>query len=452
MKLSGRRTVISGFAVGLALVLLFSLAAFRTSDQYTQTVNQLVHSNTTQENLLTLLSELDEAESGQRGYVITGNATFLQPYQAGIDSINGTLFELSGLVVGDANLTAGYLELQPLVHEKLAELKEAITDRQTQGFGAAEADINTGVGNEYMVQLRTIIADMNAHVIASEDQELALASRQGSERSYFSFFVTLFAVGLIALGVYAADLNLSREQAARLAAERNRSRAELLQDILTHDIRNYNQIVRSNAELLRETLRDEKSKQFVGAIERAVDGETELVQKARLIARITSEENLALAGTSLRDSLERSLALIRSAFPNKTILASVEVPDGAQVLADPLLDEVFVNIISNAVKNTEGSEPHVEIQVKATQEGGQTNTQERKYWEVSIADHGRGIPDDSKPGVFTRYLGTAKGRGLGLSIARALVVDRYSGKIELRNRVEGDYRKGTRVEIWLPMK
>jgi signal transduction histidine kinase len=452
MKLSGRRTVISGFAVGLALVLLFSLAAFRSSDEYTTTVNELVHSNTTQEDLLTLLSELDEAESGQRGYIITDNATYLQPYQAGIDSINGTLSELQGLVVGDANLTSEYLELQPLVHEKLTELQEVIIARQTQGFGAAEAIINTGVGNEYMIQLRTIIADMNAHVIASQDQESALASRQGMERSYFSFFVTLFAVGLIALGVYAVDLNLSREQAARLLAERNRSRAELLQDILTHDIRNYNQIVRANADLLQDGLRDEKSKQFVGAIERAVDGETDLVQKVRLLARITSEENLALAGTSLKDSLERSLALIRSAFPDKAILASVEGADGAQVLADALLDEVFVNIISNAVKNTKGSEPHVEIQVRAVQEGGQTKNQDRKYWEVSIADHGRGIPDESKPGVFTRYLGAAKGRGLGLSIARALVVDRYSGKIELKNRVEGDYRKGTRVEVWLPMK
>jgi signal transduction histidine kinase len=74
---------------------------------------------------------------------------------------------------------------------------------------------------------------------------------------------------------------------------------------------------------------------------------------------------------------------------------------------------------------------------------------EKHYYKIAFTDHGRGIPDQVKPRVFTRYLETVRGSGLGLSIVYALVVDRYSGKVEVRNRVEGDYRQGTVIEVWL---
>jgi signal transduction histidine kinase len=54
-----------------------------------------------------------------------------------------------------------------------------------------------------------------------------------------------------------------------------------------------------------------------------------------------------------------------------------------------------------------------------------------------------------KEKIFTRYLGTASGAGLGLSIVHALVVERYSGKVAITDRVEGDYTEGTKVEVWL---
>ncbi len=232
--------------------------------------------------------------------------------------------------------------------------------------------------------------------------------------------------------------------------ERSLNTSLLLQDILTHDIRNYNQITRANAELLQNSVSDEKSKRFVDSIEKAVDGSTDLIQKARMLADMTSGESVVLTAVSLRESLERSLSLVKSAFPEKRVEVSIGDIDHPEVIADSLLDQVFVNIFSNAVKNTDGSEVPIGVEVEAKEESDKSLV--RRFWKVSISDHGRGIPDESKPGVFTRYLGTTKGRGLGLSIVRALVVDRYSGKIELRNRVEGDYTKGTVVEIWLPRK
>ena len=290
-------------------------------------------------------------------------------------------------------------------------------------------------------QLKTFTFSAIALIVAAAAIQSVTAFRRNRELA-----------GLVAERT--ADLNQAntelREQVT--VAEKNRKTAELMQDILTHDIRNYNQVIVTNAELLENKAADEKSKRFLDAIQGATEGSTELIQKTRLLARILSGEDMGLSGVKLRESLERSLSLVKNAFPDKAIeLSSPDFGD-AEVLANSLLDEVFVNVFSNAVKYTEKSKVPISIEIEAREEVGPNGSQDRKYWKVSITDQGRGIPDETKSSALMRYLGTARGRGLGLSIARALVVDAYSGRFELKNRVEGDYTRGTRVEIWLPMK
>ena len=70
--------------------------------------------------------------------------------------------------------------------------------------------------------------------------------------------------------------------------------------------------------------------------------------------------------------------------------------------------------------------------------------------KLSVSDKGRGIPDNQKNALFRRYLETATGSGLGLSIVHALVTERYGGTVALKDRVEGDFTKGTTAEILLP--
>ena len=232
--------------------------------------------------------------------------------------------------------------------------------------------------------------------------------------------------------------------------EKSRRNSELTQDILVHDIRNFNQITRSNLELLRERLTDEKLMRFINAALNSIDRSSELINKTRMLMGVLSGEDVSLSAVNLGESIERSLSLIGEVFRDRKIeLSTTGFPD-AKVRADSLLDQVFVNILSNAVKYTDSSAVPIQIQVEETEGIKENHSEEQQYWLVAIIDQGRGITDDMKKSVPIRYLGTATGKGLGLSIAHALVVNRYSGKIELKNRVEGDYSKGTRVEVWLP--
>ncbi len=284
--------------------------------------------------------------------------------------------------------------------------------------------------------------------------------------------------------------------------ERARREAQLLQDILTHDIRNYNQVTKLSVELLKEELRDKESVQMIlGSMLNAIEGSTDLLERAKRLGRVISEQNPRLYPVNLIEIIENSLDVIRHAFPEKRIkyersvsplkgseLSKVEgqqeLYDGARgsisrriiaqdianassasgssfnycaVLADDLLNEVFTNLFSNSVKYTDGKEVSIVVSITEVPDTevpidnvdirqGQSSP---AWWKITVTDRGHGIPDQSKGEVFSRYLRGARGTGLGMSIVHALVVDRYAGKIVLRNRVEGDCTQGTSLDIWL---
>ena len=245
------------------------------------------------------------------------------------------------------------------------------------------------------------------------------------------------------------DLIVELRKNAELA-EKNRKAAELLQDVMSHDIRNYNQIVLTSAEMLKEDLTSAERQSLVDAILKATKGATDLIQRANKLGRILSQARIEIYPVDVERSLQTSIALIISAHPERSIHLSTSVKSGAQVLADDLLEEVFTNIVSNSVNYTERDVVPVEIEVEEVSTETILDEKLRPYWKITFTDRGKGIPDKVKDRIFTRYLSTAIGAGLGLSIVHALVVERYSGKVAITDRVEGDYTKGTKVEVWLP--
>jgi two-component system, OmpR family, sensor histidine kinase VicK len=258
-----------------------------------------------------------------------------------------------------------------------------------------------------------------------------------------------------------ADLR-EREQVT-LERERNsRRQAELLQDILSHDIRNYNQIAKSSAEMLKMDMdgnvkAQKDAESLIEAIIRAADGSTELIDSAKKLAKAISSQEILLRPTDMGASLERAISLVTKAYHDKVITLSLSVPEGASVLADELLDEVFTNVLSNAVKYTQGRDVSVAIHVEEEKDSAQfrhpqlkSATPSQRYWRIEITDQGRGIPDEMKENVFKRYATVSSGSGLGLSIVHALVTGRYEGEVRMANRVENDYSRGTTVKLWLP--
>jgi signal transduction histidine kinase len=113
------------------------------------------------------------------------------------------------------------------------------------------------------------------------------------------------------------------------------------------------------------------------------------------------------------------------------------------IMAEDLLVDIFINLFSNTIKYTDQSEVKIDVTIKDYFIG------EAKYWMVTISDNGNGIPDPMKKELFERYYSKARGAGLGLSIVRALV-ERYSGKIWIGDRVYNDHTQGTTFGMIFP--
>lgn len=110
-----------------------------------------------------LLSSLKDAETGQRGFIITGNPDYLEPYQASLAEIAIGLAELRPLTADDPEQQQRLDAITPLVAAKLADLKETIALRQTQGFPAASAAVSTQAGMKIMDEIRARVVRAEAH-------------------------------------------------------------------------------------------------------------------------------------------------------------------------------------------------------------------------------------------------------------------------------------------------
>ncbi|MDA4133325.1 MAG: HAMP domain-containing histidine kinase, partial [Thaumarchaeota archaeon] len=256
------------------------------------------------------------------------------------------------------------------------------------------------------------IAGINAG-IAIYDRSGALLSQysksrpDGDAQIVSNIFTTnrQFVGGMIS--IFEAMWN---ESELRQAEGRSRRMAEVAQDILAHDIRNYNQIAMLNAESLEEVLKGPQSKEQLRSVLDAIRGSTSLIDKTRELGHILSQKEVTLVPFGLNDSLVRALSLIRQANPDRELDVTSKVSVG-NVLADDLLDEVFVNVLSNAVKYTDGKKVPIEINLEEVDADSGTP---RKFWKLTIADHGKGMANELKKNDFIRYSASETGSGLGL--------------------------------------
>jgi signal transduction histidine kinase len=118
-------------------------------------------------------------------------------------------------------------------------------------------------------------------------------------------------------------------------------------------------------------------------------------------------------------------------------------------LADELLDELFLNLIANAVKYTDSNYVLIEVTLHKKEDD------KGNRLKITISDYGHGIPDHLKDKIFERYDPTlpsnaAEDSRLSLFIAKKLVDD-YKGEIYARNRVPDDFSKGSVFTVLLPL-
>ncbi len=226
-------------------------------------------------------------------------------------------------------------------------------------------------------------------------------------------------------------------------------RSKFLGDIIGHDINNYNQAVTSYLEMARSAKGvPTKATDYMERASSSAWGISELIQRANKLIKIEQEGAENLGPLELGEVLKESIAEVTRSADEKDIKFDLKFGNHRYfVLGNELADEIFTNILRNAVEY----DPHEKIVVDVSI--GEFTVEPRRYWCVSVADNGIGIPDSKKNVVFGRYKTDDErppATGLGLSIVRA-IVEAYHGMIWVEDRVLGDPSKGSVFRVALPM-
>jgi methyl-accepting chemotaxis protein len=187
------RVIQIGFIVILALILANGVAIFWTMNKLTDSLSWVAHSYDVKSKLGILMSEMAEAETGQRGFLYTGKEDFLETYTNSLRRIPETQNATLDLVRDNPAQVQRMKAIGELTQQKLGELAQTIALQRTGKKKEARDYVSAGKGKEIMDSIRTKIDEMTLEENSLLEQRLRDASTSENFSSAFVAAGTLIA-------------------------------------------------------------------------------------------------------------------------------------------------------------------------------------------------------------------------------------------------------------------
>jgi len=420
------------FSLGLLLLVLVAGLAAHTAIDAIHSSQALDRSRQVLQATREYFSSMQDAETGQRGYLITGLEPYLNPYLSGVGAARLALGQLDSMTEGDLGQHARVVQLSRLTEEKLAELERTVELRRRDGFEAARAVVLTDLGLRTMQEIRLVIATLSNVERTNLNGELAAIS----SNAYQSLWLNASGLGLaLVLSIIGfATLRMEarqREGVLRELSDKSdslkRSNAELerFAYVASHDLQEPLRMVSSYTQLLGRRYKGKlgaEADEFIGF---AVDGAKrmqELINDLLDYSRVTTRGQPPVP-TDASALVKDLLGMIQ--FPLAETGGQITVDPLPTVLADPSqLRRVFQNLISNGLKFRKPDQPpHVHVSAAV----------EDDIATFTVRDNGIGIDPqffDRLFLIFQRLHTRAEypGTGIGLAICKR-VVEHHGGRI-----------------------
>jgi CHASE3 domain sensor protein len=201
----GRKLAL-GFSLCVVLLLGVGVTGYRAVGGLTQTSLSVAHTHEVLEHIARVQSLLKDAETGQRGFVVTGDEAFLEPYHAASESLAATIQALRKLTADNAEQQARIAEAEPLVAAKMGELLETIELRRASGFEPTRDVVAAGGGKRVMDDIRRVLGHMEV-----EERELLVRRADEVDATTSNTRTTIVATTLLCLLlVAAAGISITR--------------------------------------------------------------------------------------------------------------------------------------------------------------------------------------------------------------------------------------------------
>ncbi|MFY0255611.1 response regulator [Chitinophaga sp. 30R24] len=439
-------------------MILFVVLQFNSSNNIRKLIKgneQLLQELNVKNELQKLQTNMAKTDSKVRGAVISQDTTHITGIEAEIAIIKADLKEINKIVKNDSTEKL-LTQLYYLVEEKNNFNLMVLDTFYSNGKEAAEKMINNQKGKRLGEAINGILRQLDTtrqsevnrttHLIDSSGQK---AQSWGTILVIFACLTCLLAFLYIISRIHRQEqlieaLDESQRQEKKLAAVKEQFLANM-----SHEIRTPMNAVLGFTHLLKSQPMNDKSREFVNAIENAGQSLLEIINDILDISKIESGMmRIEATSFSLRSVLHSVNTMFRPKAEEKqlqlTVTIDEDVPD--ILYGDMMrLTQVLVNLTSNAVKFTHEGEVHIHA---------------RKIWAednsvrilFTVSDTGIGIDADKLNSIFDRFnqaeASTTRkygGTGLGLTIVKQL--------IELQNgfiSVESKPGEGSIFKVELP--
>lgn len=426
--------------------------------------------------LITLL----DAETGQRGYLLTRNEVYLTPYNTALSKVATERQQLMR-VREDSAIAADIDKLLILIDQKTSELSETVKLAQAGRRTAALAVVETGRGKAVMDEIRAVggsistVADARLQAGLETQKRnadgLALTTQIGAVlilifagAAMWIMMRQIRALGIARRQVEALNTGLEQRVLARTAAltEAN-DEIQRFAYIVSHDLRaplvnvmGFTTELDAGLESIKAHMDKPDDPALAATARTAIDAD--LPEAMRFIRSATERmdrlinailrlsrngrRELASDRIDLKQVLEGAAMAVQHQLAQGGGETNVSVPD-IVITSDRLaLDQVFGNLIDNAAKYLDPKRPG-RIDITARQIGNRV--------VVSVTDNGRGIAPQDHERVFELFRRSGvqdrPGEGIGLAHTRTLI-RRLGGQITLTSRLG----EGTTFNVELPLE
>lgn len=154
------KKIAAGFALAFVLMAMIGILAYRSIHTLSNTSQMVTNTNIVLERISHVLNVLQDAEIGGRGFIITGDASFLQPYENAEANIVTTVNNLRASISDNPDQLERLIQAEPLIAAKLALTKRQIDMRKSRDIEKVTKLVQSGEGQVLMDDLRSILGDM----------------------------------------------------------------------------------------------------------------------------------------------------------------------------------------------------------------------------------------------------------------------------------------------------
>jgi signal transduction histidine kinase/FixJ family two-component response regulator len=383
-----------------------------------------------------LLGALKDAETGQRGFLLTGEERYLGPYRQASADIPALLKSLGAEAIARPDQAQRVERLVPLVNEKLEELARTIELRQSKGLDAALVVVRADRGRVVMDQMREICLEIQTVAAGrigyysqqawSSENEDALISILGSASLFLLLVVAIITIQREVARGQSLILELQQterrlEDAVAQAEAANRAKSTFL-STMSHEIRTpMNAILGYTQLMLRDPSLGIDAKTNLIIIGRSGEHLLTLINDVLDMSRIEAGRiELKPVTFNLSGMLNDLAAMFRLRAQAKALRFEMVV-DGESVpyvVADEgRIRQALINLLGNAIKFTERG--HVKLHVTVEQRSA-----DGLWLSARVEDTGSGITEEEQKKLFEpfsqakRGITVQEGTGLGLAISR----------------------------------